>query len=253
MAVKESIKKGFGVARQSMAIVGILSLFGFVWNLLNIYYAPKIQAQTQTPDVKTSVLIVIATLIFIFVSIFLQAGTLGYVKDKLKQGKADLSAFIGGGSKYYLKLFVVGLIITLIAMVFIVVAAVAVALLKTPGLFIAVPVAIVGIYFILLMFFAPYIVVVDEEKSIAAIKKSIGVVKKNLLSVLGIAAILIAIGFAIGLLSGVVLGLLNVAAPGIISQVAFAVLSSILNAFLGIFVTASFMNFYLTTSNASGA
>ncbi len=253
MAVTASIKKGFGVATHSMTIVGLLSLFGFVWSLLNIYYAPKIQAQTQTPDPKLSILIMIATVIFILVSIFLQSGTLGYVRDKIKQGNANLSAFMGAGSKYYIKLFVVGLIIALTAMVFILVAALAVAFLKKPGFFIAVPVALAAIYFILLMFFAPYIVVVNEEKSMAAIKKSIGLVKKNLLGVLGISAILVAIGFVIGLLAGVILGLMNVAAPGVVSQVAYAVLSSVLNAFLGVFVTASFMNFYMEISNTAGA
>ena len=253
MAVKASIKKGFGVAKGSLAIVGILSLFGFVWSLLNIYYAPKIQAQAQAPDAKTSVLIVVSTVIFILVSIFLQAGTLGYVRDKIKQGKANFAAFMAGGAKYYGRLFVVGLIISLVAIAFILVAALAVALLKKPGLFIAVPVALAAIYFILLMFFAPYIVVVNEEKSIASIKKSVGMVKKNLLGVLGISAILVVIGFGVGLLIGVILGLLNVASPGVISQVATAVLSSLLNAFLGVFVTATFMNFYLEISNTAGA
>ncbi len=253
MAVTASIKKGFGIARQSMAIVALLSLFGFVWTFLNIHYASQIKAQAKTPDPKISILMMIAALVFIFVNIFLQAGTLGYVRDKLKQGKADLPAFMSAGSKYYLKFFAVGVVIALIAAAFIIVAALAVALLKNPGLIIAVPSVIAMIYFILLMLFAPYIIVVDEEKSMASIKKSIGVVKKNLLGVLAILAILVAIGFATGLLIGIVLGLLNVAVPGVVSQVVTAAFSSLLNAFLGVFVTASFMNFYLEISNTAGA
>ena len=253
MAVTASIRKGFGIARQSMAIVAFLSLFGFVWGFLNIYYAPQIQAQAKTPDIKISMLMMAATLIFVVVNVFLQAGTLGYVRDKLKQGKADLSAFVGAGSKYYLRFFVVGPVIMLIAMAFIIVATVAFALLKNPGLIIAIPAALIGIYFLLLMFFAPYIIVVHEEKSIASIKKSIGVVKKNLLGVLGVLAIMVAIGFVAGLLTGLVLGLLNVAAPGLFSQVVTAALSGFLNAFLGVFVAASFMNFYLEISNTAGA
>jgi len=253
MAIKASVKKGFEVTKKSLTVIGILSVFGFVWSFINIYIAPKIQAQAAAPSVKISVLVLIGSLIFILASIFLQAGTLGYVRDKIKQGKSSLVAFTAAGFKYYLRLLAVGIIITLIAMLFILVAALAVAFLKKPGLVIAIPAGLAAIYAVLLMFFAPYIVVVNEEKPIASIKKSAGLVKKNFLRVLGLLGILIAIGFVIGLLAGAILGLLNIAIQGITAQVIYAVISSFLNALLGIFVTASFMNFYLEISNTNTA
>jgi len=285
MAVVASIKKGFGVTKQSLSIVGLMSLFGLVWNLLNLYYGPKIQAQVQAPSLKVSVIIIIATLVFILLSIFLQAGSLGYVRDRLKQGKADLSVFMASGSKYYFRLLLVGLIVMVVVILCVVAAAAAVALLRKPGLIIAVPVALVAVYTVLLMFFASYMVVLDEKKAMESIKNSVtlvgkgthfffGVVltaispllaiaclipsfrnsklgQKNLVKIFAVTAVVVSIGFAIGLLTGVILGLLNVAVPGVFSQVVYAVLSSVLNAFLGIFVTATFMHFYLEISNTN--
>jgi hypothetical protein len=248
MFIKASVGKGFGVARQSLAVVGVLSLFGFVWNLINIYFAPKL----QTPSARVSLAMVFASVVFILASIFLQAGTLGYIREKIKQGKADFSLFMSSGSRYYGRLFLVGLIITLAVVAFIAVGAVAVAFLKTVGIVIAVLIGIAAVYLILLMFFAPYAVVINEEKAMASIKKSMGLVKKNFLGVLGISGLLILIGFLAGLLVGLIFGLMNVALPGIVSQVIFAFLSSILNAYLGIFVSASFMNFYLEINNTPG-
>ncbi len=249
MSVKSSVQKGFGVARNSLSVVGILSLFGFVWNLVNLFYAPQVQ---QNPP-AASAGIVIATVLFIFVSIFLQAGSMGYVRDKIKQGQATLSVFMSSGGQYYLRMLVVGLIITLVMILFIVLGTVAVVTLKTAGVVIAIPIALTAVYLVLLVFFAPYIVVVENAGAIAAIKKSVGVVRKNFLPVIGLSSILVVVGFVIGLLVGLILGLLRVLVPGPASQVVYAILSALLNSFLGVFVTAVFMNFYLEISNTQGA
>ena len=279
MSIKASVKKGFGVMRQSLPVVGVLSLFGFSWNLLNIYLAPKL----QSPSTKVTVFMFAASTVFILISIFLQAGSLGYVRDILKQGKAGFSSFMSAGSKYYLRLLLVGLVISLVAILFVIAGGLFVALLKKIGIVIAVLIAAVGIYVILLMFFAPYMVVADEGKARASIKKSISMVskdmnffigvlltalsvfvavaylfksfrksklgRKNLVKVIVLVMTLVSIGFVIGLLIGGLFGISNIVAPGMVSQVILAVLSSILNAFLGIFVTASFMNFYFEISN----
>lgn len=246
MSVKTSVGKGFGIARQSMPVVGILSLFSFVWNLINLYYAPQVQ---QNPQAAISAVLVVATIVFLLVSIYLQAGTLGYIRDKVKQGQATLSVFTSSAGQYYMRIFGVGLIITSIALLFIVVAAVLVAFLKTVGVVIAVAVAVIGIYLFCLVLFAPYIIVANDERAVASIKKSVGLVKKNILPVFGISLILVVVAFAVGLLTGVLLGLVNVAAPGPVSRVIYALVSSLLNSFLGVFVYASFMNFYFEVSN----
>ena len=71
--------------------------------------------------------------------------------------------------------------------------------------------------------------------------------KKNVLPLLGVSAILIVIGFGIGMLLGAVLaGLAYAVKQEIVNQVVFALLSSWVNAYLGVVVTAAFMSFYLS-------
>ena len=77
-------------------------------------------------------------------------------------------------------------------------------------------------------------------------------VKKNILSLLGISALLILIGFGIGLVLGAILaGLGYLIKQEMITQTIFALLSSFVNAYLGVVVTAAFMNFYLSIQNQS--
>lgn len=249
MSIKASVQKGFGVARQSLSVVGVLSLFGFAWNLVNLYYAPKAQ---QEPQAAASVVMVVAAFVFILLSIFLQAATMGYIRDMIKQGQSNLSVFMSSGGRYYFRMLFVGLMITSVVLIFVILGAVSFALLKTVGLVIAIPLGILAIYLIFLVFFAPYIVVVNNEGVIASIKKSMLLVKKNFMKVIGVSSVLVGVGFVIGLLVGLILGLLNVVAPGPASQIIYAVLSALLNAFLGVFVTATFMNFYLEISNTQG-
>ncbi len=285
--IGQLVKKGFAVATKSAPVVGIMFVFGSIWSFLNIYISPRIQARTQNPSAKVSILIIIATLVFVLTSIFFQAGTLGYIRDRIKQGTANLNSFTSAGSKYYLRLFLVGLMVLLITALFIIIAAFALAFLKKPGLVVAVPVAIVALYVLLLMFFAPYMVVIDEKSPIESIKNSISTIgketnfffgivlvltflllllayllpsfrnsklgQKNFVAVIVLLGTLVVVGFVTGLITGALLGLLNTVAPGVASQIAYALLSSLLNAFLGIFVTASFTGLYLELSRKAAA
>ncbi|MBI3316115.1 MAG: hypothetical protein HYZ87_03985 [Candidatus Omnitrophica bacterium] len=253
MGIIESIKKGFSVARHSLDLLVVLSLFSFVWNLINLYIAPNLE--TPAPPVQFSAGIVIASILFILASIFMQAGSLGYIRDHVKSGSAALSGFTASGAKYYAPLFILGLIIAAIVVAFVLVAALVTAFLNNViGVILAVVIAGVGIYAALLLFLAPYGVVARDHKAMVALKESIQLVRANILKILGIGAILILIGFAIGLVTGIVFGLLS-AAQGLVFKAIFALVSSVLNGFLGIVVTGSFMSFYLAVSNnnTSGA
>jgi hypothetical protein len=105
------------------------------------------------------------------------------------------------------------------------------------------------------MFLAPYFIVVGGEKIIQSIKNSIGLVRKNLLVVLGIILIIIiivALSFAALLLAAYLLTSLGV--RGTASLVVLSVLGSFFNAFLSVLVVGALMNFYLKASaNTGGA
>ena len=245
MSIGESIKKGFGIAKSSLSLVLLLFVFGFIFNMVNVTLAPK------TPDAGApSPLLIVLGVVFIFLSIFFQAGSMGYVRDRIKAGTATLSNFTSSGRKYYLRLLVLGIVVSFIIGVFVLLAALAVAFLKDKlavvGVVLAILSAALGIYFLVMLFLSPYAAVADDKKVKESIRLSMKLVKKNILPLLGMTALLILIGFAIGLVLGAALaGLSYVVKQEMISQTIFALLSSLVNAYLGVVVTAAFMNFYL--------
>ena len=245
MGIGESVQKGFGVAKKSTGLILLLSVFGFIFNMVNLTQTPA-TADANTPP---SPLLIVTGIVFLFLTIFFQAGQLGYVRDKIKTGSAAISNFMSAGGKYYLSILVLGLLISVIIGVFVLLAALVVGMLQNLPV-VSVPLAILfaalGIYFVVMLFLSPYAVVVDGK----TVKQSIGVsmklVKKNILPLLGISAVLILIGFGIGLVLGAILaGVGSLVKQELVSQAVFALLSSLVNAFLGIAVTSAFMNFYL--------
>lgn len=249
MGVGESVKKGFAISKQSMGLVCALFIFGFIWNLVSIFFGPAPEA--TEPAVNP--VLIIAGGIFLLLTIFVQAGSLGYVREKLKKGSGGAADFMSAGKKYYLRLLVIGIIVAAVIGVFVLLAALAVAglgaKLQVLGIILAILFASLGIYFVILLFLAPYVAVADEQGPIASIKQSVGKVRKNILPLLGISLILIAIGFGIGLVLGAGFAGLSLVLKGTPAQIVFAVFSSFVNAFLGLMVTGSFMNFYLSLSS----
>lgn len=262
MGIIEPVKKGFAVATQSLNLVFALFGFGVIWNLINLTMTTRLGATeagaTPATPAASGAMIGIG-LIFILLSFFVQAGSLGFVCDKLKTGKASLATFFSTGTKFYVRLLILGLLVAAIVGAFILLAGLVIALLAGTlsilGIIVAVVIAAIGIYFVVLMFLAPYFIVASDQKVIASVKQSVALVRKNILTVLGIALILIVVGFLIGIVLGVIFALLSAAVKGMASQIVFAVLSSFVNAFLGVLVTGSFMHFFFEASsnNTSGA
>ncbi len=252
-SIRGILKKGLKVAMESMNLVLALFVFGAVWSVLNVFFSPQLQNAGGRPPATAIVLGVL----FALASIFMQAGSLGYVRDKLKLGKVEFSSFTASAPKYYLPLLLLGLLVALVVGAFFLVAILIVALLANIasmlGVVLAVIVVAIGIYVGILMLLAPYFIVVGGQDVIASVKGSISLIRNNLLKLLGIALILIVIGFWVGVVLGLFFALLSTAMKGApTAQIIFAVLSSFVNAFLGVMVTGSFMTFYFETSNNTG-
>ena len=255
-SIRGILKKGLKVAMESMNLVIVLFVFGAVWSVLNVFLAPRL----QTPGGAPPGVAIVLGILFALASFFMQAGSLGYVRDTLKLGKAEFSSFTASGSKYYVPFLLLSLFIALVVGAFIIAAAAIAAVLANIsgmlGLVLAVIVAAIGVYAAILMLLAPYFIVAGGQGVIASVKSSVSLVRKNLLKLLGIALILAVIGFLTGGVLGLFFALLNTAMKGVQApQFIFAVLSSFVNAFLGVVVTGSLMTFYLETSNnnTSGA
>jgi hypothetical protein len=261
MGMLEAIKKGFGVASKNLALVFVLFVFNLVWNMVNIAIlpagavpAPEIGAAT-TPAIppEAALTTLMFSILFVLVSIFMQGGSLGVVRDCIKEGKMKLSQFASYGLKYYLRLLGLGLIIILLVFIIAVIAAlIVVATVPLNNIIatviasvIAIAIGLAGIYFVILLVMSPYTMISDEIGVIEAMKRSIRVVKKSFWKILLLLILLVLIAIGIGVLIGIVVGLLAVALPTKTGQIVMGVVSSLFNGYFGIVMMASFMALYM--------
>ena len=252
MGVIEAIRKGFGVASKNMGLVLILFIFNLIWNLASIPFVGP--AATARPDLAA--IAVIISILFILMSIFVQSGALALVRDYVKHGKMALGSFAGYGLKYYIRLFLLGLLIVLIIGVIGMLAALIV-FATTPlnntavtiiAAIIAIGIGVVGVYYILLLMLSPYTIVCDELGVIEGMKKSIKVVRRSLGRIILLLVLLILISMGLGFLVGLLTGFASVAMPIGAGRVFTGIVSSIFNGYLGIVMMASFTVFYLAVA-----
>ena len=252
MGVIEAIRKGFGVASKNMGLVLILFIFNLIWNLASIPFVGP--AATARPDLAA--IAVIISIVFILMSIFVQSGALALVRDYVKHGKMALGSFAGYGLKYYIRLFLLGLLIVLIIGVIGMLAALIV-FATTPlnntavtiiAAIIAIGIGVVGVYYILLLMLSPYTIVCDELGVIEGMKKSIKVVRRSLGRIILLLVLLILISMGLGFLVGLLTGFASVAMPIGAGRVFTGIVSSIFNGYLGIVMMASFTVFYLAVA-----
>jgi len=251
MGVLEMVKKGFSVAMSSKPLLLVLFGFGFIWNLINL----PLQNQVRDANLGASFSIIGLSLVFVFISIFIQAGTLGFIRDMIKGGQCNLTQFKEYGMKYYLRVLAIGLIVFLVVLVLVFISALLILILAAIPDIIKVVMAtvfvIAGIVGIIFLFFAPYAAVVDDSGVFDSLKSSIVVVKayfwKVFLTGLLLMLAVIVIGFVLGLVTGLLSGIL-----GFMGPVLNVFVSSVLNAFFSVVFTGTFMSFYLNSKLSSG-
>ena len=261
MGIVNAIKKGFSVASKNLVLVAVLFVFNLIWNVINVVIMPVGALPAPGSDAaavpaippEVAMTSFVFSIVFVLVSIFMQGGSLGVVRDYIKEGKMKLSQFASYGLKYYLRLLGLGIIIILIVLVIAAIAALIVAatapinnvVVTSVAAIIAIAIGIVGIYFVVLLVMAPYAMISDEVSIIEAMKRSMRVVRKSFWKVLLLLALLILIAIGIGVLLGVATGLLTVALPLKLGQIIVAVVNSLFNGYFGIVMMASFMAIYM--------
>ena len=262
MGIMEAIKKGFGVASKNMLLVLILFIFNLIWNIINIAIIPAsaLPAPGTLPTATPPALppeVVFATLgfsvLFILVSIFMQGGSMGVVRDYIKEGKMKLNSFAGYGLKYYLRLLGLGAIIVLLVLIIAIIAALIIAatvplnnvIATVIAAIVAITIGLIGIYFVILLTMSPYALVCAEAGVIESMKKSMKTVKSAFGKVLFLLVLLVLIAIGIGVLLGIVTGLLTVALPPKVGQMIIGVVNSLFNGYFGIVMIAAFMALYL--------
>ena len=258
MGIIEAIKKGFASASKNLALVAILFIFNAIWALGSIPLINPVSltapgAATPTPVSPQALGF---SILFILISIFMQGGSLGLVRDWLKTGANRLNQFASYGLKYYLRLFLLGLIIILIVLLAAIIAVVLIAAtapLKNIAVTIiaataAIATGLAALYAIILLLLAPYSLVCDDAGVMAAVKNSMAVVKKSFWKVVLLLILLILISFGVGFLIGLVIGLITAAMPLKAGQAVIGLANSAFNGYLGVAMMAAFMVFYLGLS-----
>jgi len=262
MKVMEAFKKGFSVTAGALNLLLTLSVYYIAAAFVRGAIMPK--AQPQAWGASEWAVALPTGIVFLLLSIFVQAGIFGYVRDAVKSGRTALSKFPEYGKKFFFKVLSLwGLITLIIIVLFSIVTIVSSILIAAMG---DAPIAdILGgilfsiggglvIYLTILLFYSPYAIVVDGASLIQAVKKSAAFVRKNLLKVLGLGMIAVLFALGVGLLLGFILGIIKVlGATAIVSNILNTVFVSGINAYLNLVITASFMALYLDFNAQAGA
>lgn len=249
MGVIEAIKKGFGIATKNMLLVLVLFIFNLIWNLASIPFMQ--QAGTPEAPQFTPAMLILSVL-FILISIFIQGGSIGLIRDFVKENKIKLGNFLSYGLKYYLRLFGLGLLIVLlIAIVALIATLIIIATTPLNNTAITVIAAIaaiiiggIGLYYVLLLVMSPYTIVCNELGVIEAMKKSIAMVRRSLGKVVLLLLALVLISIGLGFIIGFATGLVTIAIPAVAGQILIGVINSAFNGYLGIVMIGSFIMFY---------
>lgn len=251
MAIQH-VKNGFSLANRSMELVLPLFVFNLAWNLANLFFVVPRTPGTQTPP---SPLSIVLGLVFVLMSLYIQAGALAYVREKTKGAPASLQTFLAGGGRYFVPILLLALVVGAVGGVIILVSGLAMAALQVIGIVIMLLLAAGGIYLAVLVFLAPYAIVADDLSVGAGIKRSVAFVRANMSSVLLLGGVLLAIGFFIGIFMAGILSLLGAMVPNAqrLAQILFAVVSSYVNAYMGLAVGGAFMELYLANSRGATA
>ena len=256
MGVGAAIKKGFGVAGASWPLIGLLFLFNLVWNLGSIPFAQK---PPEEWAVGTWVWAVLFIATFLLLAVFVQGGMLGYALSAVKEGKAELSRFWQAGRQWFGRLFGLGLVLVLCAglvgLVFVVTFAMAlgvslawenniVAIVLANIL--AVAISGVALYFLFLLFFAPYAMMCDQVRIRESLKRSVHFVRSSLGRVVLLLVLLVLVSLVAMLVVGLVaLLMITLKVPTTASDVIVRILSSGINSYLGVVTATSLIGFYV--------
>lgn len=255
MKVMEAIVKGFGISSKSWGILTILFIFNVLWNLAPLPFGGNVQDPAK---VQMSVPLLILTAFFILINIFIQSGVFGMLKDMItSEGKAvPLGNFVKYGGKFYLRMFVLGVIILLgIALAVLIIGAIFSigALSKNTVIAIisgavGIILAAVALYYLFLVFFSPYILIIEDTGIFKSIKSSMHFVKKNFMKMAGLSTLLVLIGLGMGFIVGVLTGIVSIVAKGTVFQIIASVLTGAVSAYITVVISAALMLYYSVTA-----
>ncbi|MFH1848495.1 MAG: hypothetical protein ABH825_04690 [Candidatus Omnitrophota bacterium] len=259
MKIMEAIGGGFGRVKSCLNILGIVFAFNVIWNFVTLPFANQAQDLTA---MQVNPKLVVLSIVFILINIFIQGGILGAAKEVISGGnKSSMASFANSGKKFYIKLLALALIIVALvivsALVISLVFSLQLAVNNVAVNFISSVLAIVlgaaALCVLFLLFMSPYALVINDAKPLDAMKMSMEFMKKNVLKMLGIVVLLVLVGLGIGFLVGIIVGLVALALKGAALQIISGIVGGAVNAYLTILITLVLMGYYTALSKPAPA
>jgi hypothetical protein len=189
-------------------IAGLLVGGGVVIAMMPIL-AASTSGQTPTMEELTSgmplmIIGVIVALIGMFITVALQGGYIAMTRDALKR-KSNISSMFKVVRERWMSLIGTAILSAIIAVIFflpaIIVGVYAIIITSWELLAVAILLGIIAMFACLLLNFSIYAVALDKAKAVDGVKRSIAMVKRHYLKVLGLAILLFLIALGGALLS----------------------------------------------------
>ena len=237
MGAIEAIRKGFAIANKNLGLAAILFIFSLIGEFISTRF---IEIDTAAIAAQLTSLTLVG--IIVLIEIFIQGGTLGVIRDYIKEGKVRLTDFAKYGLKYYLRLLGAGLAIVGAAIIVFIAGnllmiPMAISKLILLGGIIALIVTGIGIYLVLLMAaLFPYEIVCGNASVMEALAGSIDITRRFINKF----ALLFLIIALIGLAWMILLKLIPAD-----NQTLTLIIRGVFNGYFGVVIPASIMSFYL--------
>lgn len=208
MAALQSLPQAVNAVTQNPILVALVGLFGVI-------QLPQLLLQPSQPLVAAVVSLVMTGFLILAVPFF-QGGIIG-MADEALGGQTRVGRLVSSGKANYVSLLVAYVIIFAVNVVFGIVATVAaifggIGLYASDGaasLAVLGTVAVVGLLFVLAYFlitffvqFYAHAIVLSNTGLVAGSKRSISLVRRNILSVLGYSLLLLAGSLVLGAIGG---------------------------------------------------
>jgi hypothetical protein len=242
----DSIKKAFMLSVAAAKILLVIIVFNVIVNVINLMIIPAPVNAEMT--IQKSLTVIGLGLLFFIVAIFIQGGVIGYIRDLVKSGSANLSPFISNSGKYFMRMLGVILITLLIAVgwgvIFLGILPALVPALKVVSIILGL-VLLIGILILLIM--PAYALVGSDLGAMASIRKGVSTATSNFLQIVGILVILVIISIALMFVASFITGLLSIVFKGAANYVA-AVVMAISSGIVTLLADIAYMDFYLKKS-----
>lgn len=252
MEIIEVIKKGFRTATKVIILVLVLFALNVVCTFANMPFTILGVGVPVTPAAT------VLAIIFLLIRIFILGGTLGAIKDFVKEGILKLKEFAKCGLKFYLRLmglfliykFLILIVVMITRLIITITASFENTVITVIGIVGLSIVVGIGIYFIMLLIMSPYVLVVEDVKIIDSIKKSISFVRNNLGRVIGLLVFFGLINLGINLIMNFFKSFITFTISLNVSRIIVGIVKSAFNAYLDVATLATFISFYLARVSA---